>query len=99
SDPAIRSGMACEVTFRFESDAEGFTLPPVAVQEDRAGRYVYVVELTEGEQGVTRRRPVEVGGITSRGLQIRSGLSDGDLVVTAGVSRIVDGQVVKLLAR
>ena len=31
------------------------------------------------------------------GLEIIEGLSDGELVVTAGVSRIVDGQKVRLL--
>ena len=37
--------------------------------------------------------------LTPDGLEIRTGLVDGDLVVTAGVSKIHDGLTVKLLAR
>ncbi len=99
SDPAIRSGMACEVAFEFESaHRDGFLVPPVAVLEDRTGRFVYVVDIGEGDSGTTRRVSVETGELTSDGLEILSGLTDGDIVVTAGVSRITDGQTVRLLA-
>jgi multidrug efflux pump subunit AcrA (membrane-fusion protein) len=39
---------------------------------------------------------VEVGEILSDGMEIRSGVSPGDLVVTAGVSRIYDGLEVRV---
>lgn len=99
-DEAMRPGMACQVGFEFEAsgDAGQIVLPPVAVGEDRDGQFVYVVEDLDGEQGVTRRRGVEVGALDSRGLRIRSGLSDGEIVVTAGVTKIHDGLTVKLLA-
>ncbi|MFN2376619.1 MAG: efflux RND transporter periplasmic adaptor subunit [Candidatus Binatia bacterium] len=47
--------------------------------------------------GVVRRRAVIVGDLTERGLEILSGLTPGDLLVTAGVRRIEDGQRVRLL--
>ena len=100
SDPDIRAGMAASVSFRFESkDArERFIVPSEAVGEDREGRYVFTVErLPEQEElGIVRRRSVEVGELTEDGLEIFEGLSDGDLVVTAGISHIVDGKKVKL---
>lgn len=97
-DPDLRSGMAAEVSFRFES-AEGrelFIVPSVAVGEDRDGRFVYVVEPADGAGarsgvGVIRRRPVRIGEMTTLGLEILEGLSDGEHVVVAGVSRIEDG--------
>jgi RND family efflux transporter MFP subunit len=98
TDPAIRSGMTCEVAFQFASrQREGFVVPPVAVLEDRHGRFVYVVEVGEGEYGVARRREVQVGDLLSGGLEIITGLRDGDLVITAGVSKIHDGMQVRLL--
>ncbi len=109
-DPDLRSGMAAEVAFRFESGqgVELFIVPSVAVGEDREGRFVYVVEHdedretepeaeTEGEQdaepgvGVIRRRAVRVGEMTTEGIEILEGLSDGEHLVVAGVSRIEDG--------
>lgn len=97
-DPGLRSGMAAEVAFRFETGdgRELFIVPSIAVGEDRDGRFVYVVE-TEGGAGdesgvgVIRRRSVRVGEMTTQGLEILEGLSDGEHVVVAGVSRIEDG--------
>ncbi|MFQ6115195.1 MAG: efflux RND transporter periplasmic adaptor subunit, partial [bacterium] len=98
SSPEIRSGMAAEVSFRFESSdrRERIIVPSVAVGEDRQGRFVYVVEPVNAHRGFVRRKNVQVGELTAEGLEIFEGLSDGDLVVTAGVSKIQDGQKVKL---
>jgi RND family efflux transporter MFP subunit len=98
ADPNLRSGMAAEVAFRFESGEgrELFIVPSIAVGEDRDGRFVYVVEPEEGAGaesgvGVVRRRPVRVGEMTMLGIEILEGLADGEYVVVAGVSRIEDG--------
>ncbi len=95
----VRPGMAAEVSFKFETveARERILVPPVSVGEDRNGRFVFVVEPATDGTGITRRRPVEVGRLTSEGLEITTGITDGELVVTAGVSKIVDGQRVKLL--
>ncbi len=99
NDPDVRPGMAAEVVFRFTSPdkRERFLVPPVAVGEDRQGRFVYIVETDQEGLTTTKRRPVKIGELTEEGLEVFEGLSDGDLVVVAGVSRIVDGQEVKLL--
>ena len=99
ADPDVRPGMAAEVSFRFGSEDEQarFLVPSVAVGEDRNGRYVFVVEPGSEGFGVTRRRPVTVGELREEGIEILEGVSDGDLVVIAGISKIVDGLKVKLL--
>jgi len=99
-DPDIRAGMAATVTFRFESRDERvlFLVPSEAVGEDREGRFIYLVELLPEEEGfgVIRRKQVIVGELTAEGLEIFEGIADGDLVVTAGISHVIDGQKVKL---
>jgi RND family efflux transporter MFP subunit len=99
-DPGVRPGMAAEVELRFEATGEEshFRIPPNAVSEDRQGRFVLVVEPSGEEQGVVRRRAVEVGALTPAGLEILSGLDEGDRLVTAGLSQIEDGDTVKLPA-
>jgi RND family efflux transporter MFP subunit len=96
----VRSGMAAEVTFSFEraGGEERILVPPFAVSEDRLGRCVYVVE-AGGEEGigVVRRKSVQVGELTEGGLEIISGIEDGEVIVTAGVSKMFDGLKVKLL--
>ncbi len=97
-DSDVRSGMAAEVAFRFDSGdpRERIIVPTVAVAEDRNGRFVYVVQPADGDTATVKRVTVQVGELHADGLEIFSGLSDGDLVVTAGVSKIKDGQKVKL---
>jgi RND family efflux transporter MFP subunit len=97
----VRSGMAAEVTFDFRprDGGERIVLPTYAVGGDRGGRFVYVlVPSDEPGVGRVRRKDVEVGDLTREGLEIISGLTEGEEVVTAGVRRLTDGQRVRLLA-
>ena len=97
--PGFRSGMAADVQFDFgtSTGAHALVVPPVSVGEDREGRYVFVLQ-EEGGHWYARRRAVDVSDEgTGSGLQITSGLDEGELVATAGVRRIQDGIEVKLL--
>ncbi len=94
----IRPGMAAEVQFTFSSTHahERFIVPPVAVGEDRNGRFVFVVDSVHSGTGVVQRKPVTIGELGDDGLEVLSGLQDGDYVITAGVSKIENGQKVRL---
>lgn len=100
NEPGIRPGMAASVAINFDSVDERvrFLVPSHSVLEDRSGRFVFIVEPLEGETGFGQihRRPVTIGELTAEGLEIFEGLSEGDLVVTAGVSRISEGQKVRI---
>ncbi|KIH75674.1 hypothetical protein GFER_15220 [Geoalkalibacter ferrihydriticus DSM 17813] len=99
-DHRVRQGMSAEVVFRFAPAREvsRMLVPAAAVGEDQQGRFVFVVESKEETTAVVRRRAVEVGEFTLEGLEILAGLTPGEQVVTAGVSRIEDGQRVLLAA-
>ena len=94
--PELRSGLAADVTFQFDSSdgPEGrVVLPVTAVIRDPSGTFVYVAEPDgDGEEAVVRRRPVTLGELTQTGIEITEGLSTGDRVITAGISVIRDGQ-------
>jgi len=98
---AARPGMAAEASFTFGEKGQRarFVVPPVAVGQDRSGRFVYVAQPIKGQAALARikRRPVKVGPLTSRGLELTGGISEGELLVVAGVSQISDGLKVKLL--
>ena len=95
----IRPGMAAEVNFRFETvdSRERILVPSVCVGEDLQGRFVFIVKPDEGEFGIVQRQPVIIGELTSEGLEVLQGVSEGDLIVTAGINRLSDGQKVRLL--
>lgn len=97
TDPNIRPGMAAEVTFTFPATGERdcFVVPPIAVGEDRLGRFVFIVEPADSGLGLIKKKHVEIGELTPDGIEIFEGLSDGDYLVTAGVSQIQDSLIVR----
>ena len=97
----VRAGMTADVTFVFASTTEGpkYSLPISAVGEDREGRFVFMLQNEGDGLGTVHRSPVEVGEILSDGIEILSGVEPGNLVVTAGVSRIYDGLQVRVPER
>lgn len=93
---SLRSGLAADVTFQFDlssASAGGVIVPVSAVIRDPAGTFVYLAKAdgTAGE-AIVRRSEVTLGELTQSGIEVISGLSVGDRVVTAGVSVVRDGQ-------
>lgn len=103
----ILPGMSAVVGVRpFEKDNGASNvayLPTQAVLEDSQGRYVFVAVPQQEPQSEGRaiiaRRSVAVGDISSYGIEITSGLAEGDEVVTAGMSQITPDMQVALMAK
>ena len=94
----IRSGMAAEVALEFGEPGapDRMVVPVQAVGEDRLGRFVFVAAPTGDGFAEARRRAVTVGELADDGIEISDGLSDGDLLIVAGVGRLQDGIRVRL---
>lgn len=73
-------------------------VPTDAVSHDGDGDFVYIAR-ESGEQGiyVVARREVTTGELTPQGYLIMKGLSEGDIVITAGIRFLYEGRKVKLL--
>ena len=95
----IRAGMAAEVQMTIPGRApDGILIPFISVGEDRDGHYVFLLEPGEGDRYIARRRAVTIEMTPSaQGVPVLDGLVEGDLIATAGVRRLVDGQIVTLL--
>lgn len=100
SSPALRSGLAADVTFMLEeSDGAGaFVVPVSAVIKGTDGTFVYIAEPAEDGEAFVRRRAVRLGELTQMGIEIVDGVQVGDRVITAGITVIRDGQRVLLTA-
>ena len=97
---AIKPGMATSVTFDF-SDGEStsdtsLVIPVKAVGEDGDGNFVFIIESQDGLTGQVKKRKIEIGELTSNGFKVKSGLSSGDKIATAGLQTLLDGQKVRL---
>lgn len=71
-------------------------LPSQAVLEDAVGRFVFVAVPEGNGQARIERRDVTVGEFSAFGIRVLSGLSSGDQVVSAGMSRLSTAQRVLL---
>ncbi|MDA8595461.1 efflux RND transporter periplasmic adaptor subunit [Flavobacteriaceae bacterium] len=96
----IRSGMSASVEFNFDPDQDKsqgvLGVPSTSVGEDHKGNFVFLLTDVSENSAVVKKTEVVIGSIQSNGFEIKSGLKKGDLVVTAGLQTLLDGQKVKL---
>jgi RND family efflux transporter MFP subunit len=93
--PDILPGMAAEVTFTFGfAGGTGLIVPTSALLEDiqTGERYLWIFS-----DGTVKKRQVKTGALVTEGIEIITGLEEGETVVTAGVHRIEEGQRVRIL--
>ncbi len=96
---AIKPGMAANVAFSFETDSlksDAIIIPMKSVGEDKNGNFVFVIESADGKTGTTKKQSITIGELTPNGFEIKSGLSKGQKIATAGLQTLLDGQKVKL---
>ena len=93
SDMRVRPGMYGRVTLNFGAE-QSILVPDVAVQKQSGAndKYVYIVE-----NGKSRYRKVELGQQLGSNYVILSGINAGDVIVTAGHSRLIDGTEVEII--
>lgn len=95
----LRPGMFARVTAVFSERSDARVVPEEAVVPDGASPYVLRVE--DGKEPgtrVARRTPVKLGARSPGFVEVVSGLSVGDTIVTAGQQRIQkDGTVVRVV--
>jgi len=99
SDHTILPGMTAitkgRQRLRASDNRKKFFLPSYSVLKGSEGNFVYIVEPINNGEGIIKKLPVEIGEITAEGIEVFSGVSSGQHLVTAGVSKISDGMTVK----
>ena len=99
--PELRSGLAANIRISTQaastSEKDVILVPAHTVVEDSEGRHVFLLESSsEDGVGIVRRTAVDIGELTSAGLEIVNGLNEGDLLITAGITIVNDGMKVKI---
>lgn len=93
TDPAIRANQVAKVQIQEYSRGNAITVPLNTLQTDQEGKYV-MVAVMENKKLVARKKRVIAGNLSGDRLEIKSGLSAGDQVITQGVESVYEGQVV-----
>ncbi len=96
----IKSGMAANVTFSFKSDTQNtddlIIVPVKAVGEDGDGNFVLLIDSSDQKTGAIKKQTITLDGLTTNGFIVKSGLSEGQYIATAGLQTLLEGQQVSL---
>lgn len=94
----MRLGMTSTVSIVRRADASVVALPLAALyqQGDQPAVWIYIAA-DGASQGKVELRPVRVAAYVEKAVLIADGLKAGEKVVTAGVHKLIPGQVVRLL--
>ena len=91
----LRPSMTAVLRVIFNTEEEALCVPINVVQEINGKKIVYVAEM-DGQQLVARRKEIEVGGVYDNLAEVKSGLKQGDKVITVGYQGLNDGEFVKI---
>lgn len=89
----LRPNTTCRVVINDVTVPNALVLPLSAVLHDNAGAYAYVV----AGKKMARRRPLTTGLTSGGSIEILSGLTPGEMVITRGTTDVADGQLVRVV--
>ncbi len=87
----LKAGTFVSVDFTRKSNQKALQIPRAALVESVQNPYVYVLE-----GNVAKQRKIEVGREFGNQIEVRSGLSAGDKVVTTGQLNLTDGKNIQV---
>ncbi len=95
----IRPSMPGKVEFTFGEKSETPTLfvPFKSVAEDNEGTFVIRLKPAANGNHTAEKTYIQVGRLLSAGFEVHEGVSDGDLIATAGLKALFEGREVSLL--
>ena len=93
SDPMLKPNQLATMKILDYQSKDAVTVPINVVQSDEKGKYVYVAEKS-GNKTIARKKTVIVGESYNGVMEIKSGLADGDLIISEGYQTVYDGQLV-----
>ncbi len=93
TDKSFKPNLTALVTINDQSTGGAIVIPQNYIQNTEQGSIVYIAE-TEGNKKIARAKIVKTGLSYDGKIEIKSGLSVGDALITEGYQEIVDGQAI-----
>ncbi len=89
----LRANQLANVQIQDYSTPSTLTVPLNTIQNDDKGKFV-LVAVQEGDKLVAKKKPVEIGQLYEDRIEIKSGLQQGDVLITEGYQGLYDGQLI-----
>ena len=93
-DATIRPNQIAQVRILDYNAPNAIAIPVNTVGTDEKGKYVYVA-VSEGGKLIARKKQIIVGELYNELIEVKSGLSAGEHLITEGFQNIYDGQILK----
>jgi RND family efflux transporter MFP subunit len=94
SDPFLKPNQTATMKILDYEVKSAVAVPINVVQSDEKNKYVYVMEKA-GDKMVARKKVVITGEAYNGFIEIKSGLTGGELIITEGYQSVYDGQSVR----
>ena len=98
SDPGLKPNQIAFVKILDYSSQNSVVVPLNVVQSDEKGKYVFVME-KNGDRMVARKKALVVGESYGDLMEIKSGLSAGEQLITEGYQDLFEGQVITVATK
>jgi membrane fusion protein, multidrug efflux system len=97
----LRPGMTAEATFTMShegrgiAEVDGFLIPIAAALAESNGQFAVFV--FDPSTSTVSKRSIQSGGVRDNSIAVLGGLTQGDIIATAGVTFLREGQTVTLV--
>lgn len=92
-DKNVKANQIAKVQIMDYTNNTAITIPVNTLQTDEKGKYV-LVAVTENGKLVARKKIVFIGELYGDKLEVKSGLTAGDKIITDGFQSLYDGQLI-----
>lgn len=69
-------------------------IPVNTIQSDEKNKYVYVMEKLSNGKAVARKKIINIGEVYGEIVEVKTGLSAGEQLITEGYQNLYEGQLV-----
>ncbi len=97
-DPAIRPNQLAQLKFQDYEAPNAIAISVNTVQTDEKGKYVYVAT-QEASKLIARKKSIVVGEMYGQLIEVKSGLTQNESLITDGYQNIYDGQVLRVIKK
>ena len=89
----VRPNQIAKIQIQDYKNTSANTIPVNTLQTDEKGKYV-LLAVQENGKLIARKRMVTIGELYQDRLEVKSGLNQGDKVITEGFQNLYDGQLI-----
>ncbi|MBC7868175.1 MAG: efflux RND transporter periplasmic adaptor subunit, partial [Gloeobacteraceae cyanobacterium ES-bin-316] len=98
SDASLKPNQIASMKIKDYGATNIIAIPLNTLQNDEKGKFVMIATSEKGKM-FARKRPVTIGMLNGDILEIKSGLKDGDMLITEGFASIYEGQQLTTAAK